>query len=90
VFEHVEGDAETFDWGRDYIECGIVKFLHSQGADELTPCLCLTDYALFGALGIELKRTMTLAEGDKKCDFRFKKGDSASGWPPPCQSAQEL
>jgi len=60
----------------DYTECGIVKFLHSQGADEFTPYLCLTDYALFGALGIEPKRTMTLAGGCKKCDFRLKTGDA--------------
>jgi hypothetical protein len=89
VFEHVEGDGEPFEWGRDYVECGIVKFLHSQGADELTPYLCLTDYALFGALGIRLERTMTLAEGHEKCDFRFKKGESPSGWPPPWLNEQE-
>jgi hypothetical protein len=89
VFEHVDGDGETFDWGRDYVECGIVKFLRSQGADELTPYLCLTDYALFGALGIELKRTMTLAEGCDKCDFRFKKGESPSSWPPSWLNTQE-
>ncbi|MBN1977530.1 MAG: L-2-amino-thiazoline-4-carboxylic acid hydrolase [Anaerolineae bacterium] len=89
VFEYVEGDGETFGWGRDYVECGIVKFLHSQGADELAPYLCLTDYALFGALGIELMRTMTLAEGCEKCDFRFKKGESPSGWPPPWLNTQE-
>jgi hypothetical protein len=89
VFEHVEGDGETFDWGRDYVECGIVKFLRSQRADELTPYLCLTDYALFGALGIELKRTMTLAEGCDKCDFRFRKGESPSGWPPPWLNTHE-
>jgi hypothetical protein len=89
VFEYVDGDGETFEWGRDYIECGIVKFLHTQGADELSPYLCLTDYALFGALGIELKRTMTLAEGGEKCDFRFKKGESPSGWPPPWLDIQE-
>jgi hypothetical protein len=89
VFEYVEGDGGTFEWGRDYVECGIVKFLHSQGASELTPYLCLTDYALFGALGIELERTMTLAEGGEKCDFRFKKGESPSGWPPPWLHAQE-
>jgi hypothetical protein len=75
VFEYVEGDGTTFDWGRDYVECGIVKFLHSQEADELTPYLCQTDYALFDALGIKLKRTMTLATGCEKCDFRFKKGE---------------
>lgn len=89
VFEYVDGDGETFDWGRDYVECGIVKFLRSQGADELTPYLCLTDYALFGALGIELKRTMTLAEEGEKCDFRFRKGESPSGWPPPWLNTQE-
>ena len=76
VREHVEGDGETFDWGMDYTECGIVKFLHSQGADELAPYLCQTDYALFGALGIELKRTMTLAEGCERCDFRLKQARS--------------
>lgn len=81
---HVEGDGQTFDWGADYIECGIVKFIHSQGADELTPWLCRVDYATFGALGIGFKRTMTLAEGYEKCDFRFKKGfETPSGWPPP-------
>jgi hypothetical protein len=80
---HVDGDGQTFDWGVDYLECGIVKFLRSQGADELAPYLCLTDYALFGALGIELERTMTLAEGCEKCDFRFKwGGETPSGWPP--------
>jgi hypothetical protein len=89
VFEYVEGDGEMFEWGRDYVECGIVKLLHSQGADELTPYLCLADYALFGALGIKLTRTMTLAEGCEKCDFRFEKGESPSGWPPPWRNTQE-
>ena len=84
VHVHVEGDGQTFEWGVDYLECGIVKFLHSQGADELVPYLCLTDYALLGSLGIELKRTMTLAEGCEKCDFRFRwGGEISSGWPPP-------
>ena len=87
---HVEGDGETFDWGADYIECGIVKFLHSQGAGELAPYLCRVDYAAFGALGIGLKRTMTLAEGCEKCDFRFKKGvETPSGWPPPWLETKE-
>lgn len=81
---HVDGDGQDFEWGVDYLECGIVKFLRSQGAAELAPYLCLTDYALLGALGIELKRTMTLAEGGGKCDFRFKwAGEMPSGWPPP-------
>jgi hypothetical protein len=32
------------------------------GADELVPYRCLTDCALFGALGIELARPQTLVE----------------------------
>lgn len=84
VHIHIDGDGQAFEWGVDYLECGIVKFLCSQGADELTPYLCLTDYALFGALGIELTRTQTLAEGYEKCDIRFKwGGELSSGWPPP-------
>jgi hypothetical protein len=52
---------------------------------HLAPYLCLTDYALFGALGIELARTQTLAHGDGECDFRFTwDGEMPSGWPPPC------
>lgn len=87
---HVDGDGQTFEWGVDYLECGIVKFLRSQGADELAPCLCLTDYALFGALGIELKRTMTLANGDERCNFRFRWcGETPGGWPPPMLGTQD-
>ena len=90
VREYVEGDGHTFVWGTNYAECGIVKFLHSQGADELAPYLCLTDYALFGALGIDLERTTTLAEGGPRCDFRLKKGPATrSGWPPPWPEPQE-
>ena len=81
---HVDGDGQAFDWGVDYLECGIVKFLRSHGAAELAPYLCLLDYALLGALGIRLMRTQTLANGDGKCDFRFKRdGEVPSGWPPP-------
>jgi hypothetical protein len=81
---HVDGDGQTFEWGMDYLECGIVKFLRSQGAAELAPYLCLTDYALFGALGIGLTRTQTLANGDERCDFRLNwGGEMARGWPPP-------
>jgi hypothetical protein len=85
---HIEGDGKTFAYGADYHECGIVKFLRSQGAEELAPYLCRTDYAVFGALGIELIRTTTLAEGGSKCDFRFRRAsfplrpETPAGKPP--------
>jgi hypothetical protein len=74
VYDYVAGDGETFDYGVDYVECGPVKFLTEQGAPELAPYICPTDILSSELLGWGLKRTMTLAEGAERCDFRFKKG----------------
>jgi hypothetical protein len=74
VFDYVEGDGETFDYGVDYTECGTVKFLTEQGALELARYLCPADILYSQALGWGLRRTTTLAEGAERCDFRFKKG----------------
>jgi L-2-amino-thiazoline-4-carboxylic acid hydrolase len=68
----VEGDGVNFDYGFDYVECGICKFLHRQNADELAPYMCRLDYPYAEAMGIRLMRTSTIAEGGKKCDFRYK------------------
>jgi hypothetical protein len=73
VFSYVEGDGENFDFGIDYTECANCKFLKTQGAMELAPYACAVDIAASEILGWGLTRTMTLAEGYEKCDFRFKK-----------------
>jgi hypothetical protein len=79
----VEGDGQDFDVGIDYTECGACKFLRAQGADEVAPYLCLTDLVVSRACGFGLKRTMTLAEGDATCDFRYKLGrETDPAWPP--------
>jgi len=84
VQEFVEGDGKTFDWGIDYTECGIVKFFHAQGADEITPYLCQLDYPMSRVFGMGLVRTTTLAQGGSRCDFRYKRGRKTEpGWPPP-------
>jgi hypothetical protein len=83
VFEVVEGDGKSFDTGVDHTECGIVKFLHDQGADELTPFLCDLDYLGAEAMGYGLRRTKTLAWGCDRCDFRLtKNGTTSAPWPP--------
>jgi len=74
VINFVEGDGENFDYGVDYIECASCKFLAKHGAPELAPYLCPVDILYSDTLGWGLNRTMTLAEGAEKCDFRFKKG----------------
>jgi hypothetical protein len=68
----VEGDSESFDYGFDYLECGICKFFHAQHADEFAPYMCRLDYPVAEAMGTKLIRTRTIAEEGTKCDFRYK------------------
>lgn len=82
-FECVAGDGKTVEFGIDMVECGIVTFLRRQGAEELGPYLCDLDYVMFGAMGIGLRRTKTLAWGCDLCDFRFSRdGVVPASWPP--------
>jgi hypothetical protein len=74
VLNYVEGDGQDFDYGVDYIECASCKFLEVEDAFELAPYVCAVDKTASEQLGWGLSRTMTLAEGSHKCDFRFKKG----------------
>ncbi len=87
VREYVEGDGVEFDYGYDFLECGTQKFYHAQGADEFLPFFCFLDFPVNEAYGRGLwgfTRTMTLAEGYEKCNFRFKKGGKTEHeWPPP-------
>jgi hypothetical protein len=88
VCTFVAGDGETFDYGLDVTECGICKFYHAQGADELAPYMCLSDYIVSRAFGRGLVRYKTIAEGTEVCDFRYKQGRKTfvyplrDGWPP--------
>jgi hypothetical protein len=70
--EFVEGDGESFDYGLDYLECGICKFFHAQQADEFAPYMCQLDYPYAEAMGARLIRTSVIAEHGLKCDFRYK------------------
>ena len=84
----VEGDGEAFDYGLDVTECGICKFYHAQGADELASYMCLSDYVVSRAFGRGLVRYRTIAEGAEVCDFRYRRGRETfvyplrDGWPP--------
>ncbi|MBN2007252.1 MAG: L-2-amino-thiazoline-4-carboxylic acid hydrolase [Anaerolineae bacterium] len=88
VCTFVEGDGETFDYGVDISECGICKFYHAQGAGELAPYMCLSDYVVSHAFDRGLVRYKTLAEGAEVCDFRYKQKRETyvyplrDGWPP--------
>jgi ubiquinone/menaquinone biosynthesis C-methylase UbiE len=69
-----------YDFGVDYTECGIVKFCRAQGAAELLPYLCPLDFIMSERMNLGLVRTTTLAQGDSRCNFRFKQGGETQ-WP---------
>ncbi len=71
IFDVVEGDGKDFEFGVDYTECGIVKYLAEQGAPELAPYLCWLDYPMCKAMQVKLVRTETIAQGCERCNFRF-------------------
>jgi len=82
VSRFVPGEPGRFDFGIDFVECAIIKFLHAEGAEELAPVLCELDWPLTEVIGIELVRTTTLAQGGERCDFRFRRpGASDVGIP---------
>jgi len=84
MWEFVEGNGVEFDYGYDFLECGTQKLYHTQDADEFLPFYCYLDFVTHRTTGWGFIRSMTLAEGYEKCDFRWKKGgETKKGWPPP-------
>ena len=70
--EVIEGDG-SFQFGFDYLQCGVCKLCRDEGCPELARYLCSLDYMLVELIGIHLDRTKVLAEGGDCCDFRFRK-----------------
>lgn len=62
-----------FGYGLDVLECGICKLYARQQYEKYTPLLCEVDYITSSMAGLQLVRQGTLANGAKKCDFRFIK-----------------
>jgi hypothetical protein len=84
VCTYVPGDGQAFDYGYDYTECASQKLYRAHGAVEFLPYYCYLDFAYSRIYGLGLARSMTLAEGDEKCNHRFKKGrETRATWPPP-------
>ena len=72
--EYLIGEGGEFDFGVNYLQCGIHAFMKRQKGEEFAPYVCMSDVALSEAMGWGLVRTKTLADGCPHCDFRFKEG----------------
>lgn len=83
VYEFVEGEGESFDYGYNFTECATQKVYQLYGAEAFLPFYCFLDFPKCELAGLGLRRTNTLAEGDECCNFRFKEGGTATQrWPP--------
>jgi len=76
VFNVVEADGPEYDYGLDYVECGLCKFFREQGEASLIPFMCALDYPLARACGLNLKRSASLGDGQSRCDFRLSRRDT--------------
>ena len=65
--------TDDYEFGMDYTECGVVKLCRDEGCPELAKYMCSLDFMLAEIMGLHLDRTMTLAEGAPKCDFRYSR-----------------
>lgn len=67
--------AETYGlgYGIDIIECGICKLFNKHHYSKYASILCEVDEITSAMAGLQLIRGGTIANGAKKCDFRFKK-----------------
>lgn len=68
-----KNETYGFGYGFDILECGICKLFKKHHFEKYAPILCEVDEVTSGLAGLELIRTGTIANGAKKCDFRFKK-----------------
>ena len=66
---------ETFGlgYGIDILECGICKLFKKHHCEKYAAILCEVDEMTSAMAGLQLVRQGTIANGAKKCDFRFKK-----------------
>ncbi|EPR43411.1 L-2-amino-thiazoline-4-carboxylic acid hydrolase [Desulfovibrio sp. X2] len=71
---HFFEDGPDFDFGYDYTECGVVKYMRAHGVPEVAPYVCVNDFLSSRAQDTGLRRIRTLALGYDCCDFRYKQG----------------
>ena len=60
-----------FGYGFDILECGICKLYEKHNYKRFASILCEVDHITSSLAGLKLVRSGTIANGAKKCDFRF-------------------
>ena len=78
VAEIITDKKQTFGlgYGVDILECGICKLFKKHGSFKYAAILCEVDEITSRFAGLELIRNGTIANGAKKCDFRYRRLNS--------------
>lgn len=57
----------------DVVCCPVADYFRQQGIPELTRyAACNLDHRMAQTWGVKLERTQTIAQGDTRCDFRYR------------------
>ena len=75
VADIITDKEQTFGlgYGVDILECGICKLFKQYGSFQYAAILCEVDEITSRFAGLELIRNGTIANGAKKCDFRYRR-----------------
>lgn len=68
-----KSETYGFGYGVDILECGICKLFKKHNYQKYASILCEVDEITSNLAGLKLIRNGTIANGAKKCDFRYKK-----------------
>ena len=74
VLDYVPPDPGSSDYGVTYHRCAIRDLAHAVGAEAFAPFICQSDAVMSELLGWGSAPHRTIAQGQSKCDFRFRKG----------------
>lgn len=68
-----KSETYGFGYGVDILECGICKLFKKHNYGKYASILCEVDEVTSNLAGLQMIRSGTIANGAKKCDFRYKK-----------------
>lgn len=77
-FEYLPSRDGEYDHGINYTRCAIFQLAQDAGAADFSPYICQADAVMSDIMGWGLKRTETLAQGGRRCDFRFRPGQASA------------
>ena len=74
VSEFIHGPSIN-EYGLNFYECGVCKLFNQEKVMELAPYMCKLDFIIAPYMNAYIKRTQTIVNGDKLCNFWYTNKD---------------